>query len=653
MLYIYLLLFTINIFTKLINKKELIPKDNITINYSEPKLYSFTLQTGRYKVKCYGAQGGWSYCHSGFGAIGGKGAMVSGYFNVTNHNQIFYAYVGGKGSSEIHGLAAGGFNGGGLSGECKKYHHKFKSTRKGNGPGGGGGATDIRIGDNDISHRIIVAAGGSGASCYTQGAPGGDLNGYDAFGISQRVNQVNGNANGIGSNGGKVKHYPSSGAGGGYRGGLEGSRSNQDYTIAVSDSGSSYISGYPGCTSNHEMEFDSYEMKSGINEGNGLIEIESIFLCPDNCSICEGPNNCINCDAPFRLFDGLCYLECPTGSIDHVTYCEKCDPSCFSCSGIPTNCTSCRENDFIYNEKCYKECPKGTLEFGNECKDSCPTGTYFKKNKCEECDLPCLECIDKPSKCTECPEGKYLFNNECVSKCPERTVRDGNKCLTECESDQFLYNHVCYKHCPKGTFDKGIVCEDCKSPCLECRNDANMCLECIEKTYLYYSQCVNECPENFYYYHNTCVVNCPSETFLNGIICLDQCPNGKYGFNHMCKDCDSSCESCINSSKICTKCNINKYLYNNQCVNECPNISFIYENECVTKCPIGTYPVENICQDEDKYYESVEIHKRVPMVSKTVSAVIISILVVLLIFLIVILVCCLVPITHFKYHHYD
>ena len=88
-------------------------------------------------------------------------------------------------------------------------------------------------------------------------------------------------------------------------------------------------------------------------------------------------------------------------------------------------------------------------------------------------------------------------------------------------------------------------------------------------------------------------------------------------------------------------------------MNECPNISFIYENECVTKCPIGTYPVENICQDEDKYYESVEIHKRVPMVSKTVSAVIISILVVLLIFLIVILVCCLVPITHFKYHHYD
>lgn len=595
--------------------------------FTKPSVYSFILPPGRYKITCYGAQGGWSHCGGSYGNAGGKGALVSGYINVTEKDQMFFAIVGGMGGSSPKGSSGGGYNGGGFGGWCKKFKRGLRKKQRSNGPGGGGGATEIRITSNDLSNRIIVAAGGSGASYNIQGAPGGNLTGFNSYGPSDRTTQTSGNENGIGSGGNNAKWFPSSGAGGGYRGGSGGYASDSNAAVAVSDSGSSYISGFPGCKNHPEVLLDSGEMQIGVKEGNGYIQIDQEYKCPPNCTSCSGPFQCKICDSHFRLYDGMCYSSCPIGSIDRVTYCEKCDPSCQSCSEIPTNCTSCHDDYYLYNEKCLDACPDGTLEYDKKCKESCPLGTYTKGEICDECNISCKECVDNPNKCTDCPDEKYLFNNECIDKCPERTVRDGNKCVTECGSNQFLYHDICYSQCPKGTFKKGIICEECELPCSECSDNPNKCIQCADGMYLFNSKCVDNCPDDYYSYNRICVENCSNNTFINGKECVNYCPKGKFAVDMICENCDSSCASCENMSSLCTKCNKDTFLYNNQCMPDCANGTFKYQNECVNICPSGSYLVDDICQNAFEYYGDVELHQKAPMVSKAVGGGVIALLI--------------------------
>jgi hypothetical protein len=65
--------------------------------------------------------------------------------------QVLYLYVGGTGATGTNssGEVSGGFNGGGRSGW---------------NAGGGGGATDIRIGGVALTNRVVVAGGGGGAA---------------------------------------------------------------------------------------------------------------------------------------------------------------------------------------------------------------------------------------------------------------------------------------------------------------------------------------------------------------------------------------------------------------------------------------------------------------------------------------------------------
>jgi len=106
-----------------------------------------------------------------------------------------YVFVGGSG-------AHGGFNGGGAGGSEEKY--------KGNG---GGGASDVRIGGDALTDRVIVAAGGGGAGeaindyGSASGGYGGGLSGKSGGGGGQRLN-------GQGGGGGKQSSGGMGGAGG-------------------------------------------------------------------------------------------------------------------------------------------------------------------------------------------------------------------------------------------------------------------------------------------------------------------------------------------------------------------------------------------------------------------------------------------------------
>lgn len=155
-----------------------------------------TLTPGRYKLECWGAQGGNSNQSNGTYGNGGKGGYSTGILNVSTNTTI-YITVGGQGQNGVlNTRTAGGFNGGGDG---------YGTNNSGVG-GGGGGASDISLMSPVFSHssyfinnirdtnsllsRIIVAGGGGSAGYdvsnnAANGGAGGGNTGQD--GLSNRV----------------------------------------------------------------------------------------------------------------------------------------------------------------------------------------------------------------------------------------------------------------------------------------------------------------------------------------------------------------------------------------------------------------------------------------------------------------------------------
>jgi prepilin-type N-terminal cleavage/methylation domain-containing protein len=164
---------------------------------------SFTIPySGKYKLELWGAQGGGAL---GGSEIGMPGSNVSGEINLLK-DQILYLYVGGRGGDSPYGWIDeydysnnnGGYNGGG-------------SGSGSNGPGGGG-ATDVRIGGQLLTDRVIVAAGGGGNA----------MDFFENF-MEPPYERSNGIL-GLGSNGSTLRFTPccgndNAGGGGGYYGG--------------------------------------------------------------------------------------------------------------------------------------------------------------------------------------------------------------------------------------------------------------------------------------------------------------------------------------------------------------------------------------------------------------------------------------------------
>lgn len=137
-----------------------------------------TLPPGRYKLQCWGAQGGNSYSYSG---VGSKGGYSEGEITLSE-TATLYIFVGGKGGNgSSTSVVNGGWNGGGGSVGRSSYNsgNEYGISY----PACGGGATDIATVTSGMSYssyrtnrsnasllsRCIVAGGGAGASArYTE-----------------------------------------------------------------------------------------------------------------------------------------------------------------------------------------------------------------------------------------------------------------------------------------------------------------------------------------------------------------------------------------------------------------------------------------------------------------------------------------------------
>ncbi len=225
---------------------------------------------GYYKVELWGAQGGNA-------TYSGKGAYTSGAIYLDKNTNL-YLYIGGNGYSYS------GYNGGGTAVRYPSFY--------------GGGATDIRYFKNHeptsselawnsalgLNSRIMVAAGGSGASAFQDlnynqlnvGAHAGGLTGYPGnynhyncsshsrpiVSPAQGGSQTSGGAGavcsgaclhgtsysasfGVGAQDMTGDNYSAGGGGGGYYGGGGGVTTNCNITSSAG--GSSFISGHTGC----------------------------------------------------------------------------------------------------------------------------------------------------------------------------------------------------------------------------------------------------------------------------------------------------------------------------------------------------------------------------------------------------------------------
>ncbi len=168
-----------------------------------------TLPKGIYKLECWGAQGGY---RSG-ATYGGYGGYSVGTLTLEADTQLFI-YSGGSGQT---GGTSGGFNGG-----------ASRTTYN-----GGGGGSDIRIGQDSLYARVIVAGGGGscGASTKAGGYGGGETAGAATSGYGTGGGAGTQTAGGDGDSatsgsfgqGGAGTHrksgYGGSGGGGWYGGG--------------------------------------------------------------------------------------------------------------------------------------------------------------------------------------------------------------------------------------------------------------------------------------------------------------------------------------------------------------------------------------------------------------------------------------------------
>ncbi len=201
------------------------------------------------------AQGasGWS----GATNRGGRGGSAVGDLAVTP-GETLYIYVGGQGTAaNVDQVPAGaGFNGGGLG---------MTNSAGPNFVGGGGGASDVRQSGFALGNRVLVAAGGGGAT-ENGGELGGDggglvggnggtcCGGTQATGGSQVAGGTIGGALGQGGNAIVGLTPWIGGGGGGYYG---GGRSDQHQS---GGGGSSFLGGVSNGSTT-----------AGVRTGDGVV----------------------------------------------------------------------------------------------------------------------------------------------------------------------------------------------------------------------------------------------------------------------------------------------------------------------------------------------------------------------------------------------
>ena len=256
-------------------------KINYTTNFTYTgECTTYTAKSdGYYNLEVWGAQGG-NYNTT---YVGGLGGYSKGIVHLEKGTTL-YVCVGGQPQTVTTTKTAvpGGFNGGG-NGFNRDYSSTYTYGQA------GGGATDIRIGQNSLYARVIVAGGGSGSNNRISGYAGGGTSGvtgqsgYAGTQTSAGTGGSFGQGGSASTSGNNYKYGASGGGGGFYGGGAISSYSDSTNYDKYSGGGSGYVytsatvSSYPsGCLLNSNYYLASASTTEGINIGHGKATITYI-----------------------------------------------------------------------------------------------------------------------------------------------------------------------------------------------------------------------------------------------------------------------------------------------------------------------------------------------------------------------------------------
>jgi hypothetical protein len=325
--------------------------------------------------------------------------------------------------------------------------------------------------------------------------------------------------------------------------------------------------------------------------------------CSTDCLKCENENTCTVCQEGFLNYNGTCLEECPMGWIptDNNT-CVKCNQD---------DCEVCNPANL---EICMK-CKDGLVKYKDRCERACPNGTYKKDDICINCNSNCEICEDAKT-CVKCLFELRKLGNDCVTRCPEGYVDDGTtcqqcsdmNCLTcnplnicqKCNSKTFLdkTKDACFSNCPEGTYANLMTreCKSCSPGCQTC--DAEKCIKCKDNIYIQNGMCKNPCNQGFTNVNsvckscqdNTCNVCAPEDptsctdcrpNFVYNNQCVQKCPQGTFpAEGNKCIECDLSCLECTSKGN-CTKCKNEFIVEKGICINSCPDGKVLFNGQCV------------------------------------------------------------------------
>lgn len=230
----------------------------------------------------------------------------------------------------------------------------------------------------------------------------------------------------------------------------------------------------------------------------------------------------------------------------------------------------------------------------------CADGYYASGLTCPACSIECATCTNSSTTCLSCNPalGTVLSGSSCI--CPDKYYKNTTilaclpchySCSTCLSSDSILDCRTCdpalYRTlsgpapssclCNVGYFDGGVaVCGICHSHCTSCVGSSDYnCTGCVTGYVLIGSYCK---------YNTTCL------NYLYDNQCLNNCPDSTYGATtasgNMCLPCSNGCLTCT-SSTYCLSCNSTTYFNatDHACMQYCPIGHYIQTDGSCAQCP--------------------------------------------------------------------
>ena len=351
----------------------------------------------------------------------------------------------------------------------------------------------------------------------------------------------------------------------------------------------------------YTFSFNGVNIENDTNIQSNYPCNTTLITCFKGCKECLGKKditlttqNCSSCNDGYIFFENETNLGCcfpDKTEIDgyYIDYKElkykKCHSYCLKCKYNSTYCLKCKKGFPYFNFQCFSHCPNKTHinEEGNLC--LCNNKFYIDDNNI-------TKCLNKDENCID--QIPYIF-----------LLNKNGECLKECNNEYpYSFNKICYNKCPNNSIaiEDNKICE-CKYKYYEEKNKL-FCMneneECNGKyPYLINNKCVKSCNElKLYIFNNQCLSSCEGNK--------KKSEDNKYcicRYNYYIKNLFNYC---LNENEKCPEEYLN--LYNNKCVNKCPEDYLSFNYKCIKNCPENYYEFNSTCVKTcpKNYYKTIK-----------------------------------------------